>query len=225
MAKEFHFPRTDERVLIIGRTGSGKTQLGLHVLAKSPFHAQPYVIVDQKRDKLIRSIDRVKEIDLNTVPDDPGLYVIRPLPGQEDETENWLWKVWSHEQVGLFFDEATLVPNQNAYPAILRQGRAKNIPLISLSQRPKDIPREVYSESEHIAVMALQDERDRKTVGFFTPEGMLDKRLKRHYAYWYDVLQHDDTDDVPYFVIEPVPEWDEIRGLIEKRLAPRHRMI
>ncbi len=225
MPKQFHFPSTDQRLLVLGRTGSGKTQLASYVLAKSPFDRMPYIIVDQKRDKLLNSFDRIKPINYDDLPDEPGLYKIQPLPGEDEKIEDWLWKVWQQEFTGLLFDEATLVPNKASFPAILRQGRSKNIPLITLSQRPKDIPREVYTESEHIAVMSLQDERDRKTVGYFTPEGMLDKRPKRFHSYWYDVLQHDDNDPVPWFEIEPVPSEAEIRSLIDRRLGPRHRML
>jgi hypothetical protein len=222
--KHFHFPGIDERAVILGRTGSGKTQLGAYILARAPFDKQPYVIVDFKRDKLLNSIDRIREMGMNEIPTKPGVYIIHPLPGQDEDLEKWLWDVWSQENIGLFFDEGTLVPDKAAFSAVLRQGRSKNIPVITLSQRPVDLPRSVYTESEHIAVMSLQDERDKKTVSYFTPDGMLDKRLKKFHSYWYNIGQHDDTDERPWFEVAPVPDADKIRELLQSRLAPRHRI-
>lgn len=195
------------------------------MLAKAPFHRQPYIVVDFKHDKLLNSMERVREIRYGELPKHPGLYILHPLPGEDDELEQFMWDIWGHEDIGLFFDEATLVPDKAAFSALLRQGRSKHIPVISLSQRPVDLPRSVFSESEHISVFPLQDRRDRKTVGEFTPDGMLEKRLPKWHSYWYDIQQHEEADPAPYFLVEPVPSADDIRDLIDSRLAPRHRFI
>lgn len=224
MPKQFHFPNLDERTVVLGRTGSGKTQLGAYVLARSQFDKQPFVIVDFKRDKLLNSVDRIREIGLNEIPTKPGVYILHPLPGEEDELEAWMWDVWNAGNIGIFFDEGTLVPDKKAFSALLRQGRSKNIPLITCSQRPVDLPRSVFTESEHIAVFPLQDRRDRQTVGFFTPDGMLDKRQNKYHSFWYDIGQHENDDPTPWFEVAPVPDAETIRELIQSRLAPRHRI-
>ena len=65
---EFKLPSFKQRLAIIGRTGSGKTQAGAWILANAPFDKQPYVIVDYKGDDLLGAIDNVEQIDLNYVP-------------------------------------------------------------------------------------------------------------------------------------------------------------
>ena len=45
--------------MIYGKTGSGKTVVGLWALEKRSFLRKPWVIIDYKRDKIIRQIPRL----------------------------------------------------------------------------------------------------------------------------------------------------------------------
>lgn len=222
--KNFRLPRTDEHLAVLGCTGSGKTTLASWVLSKCPFDRMPYIAIDYKHDELLGSIDRIKEIGTGErIPTDPGLYVLRPQPSEIDEVESWLWKLWSAGHTGLYVDEAYLLPNKAAIKNILAQGRSLRIPGIFASQRPVDVPRSIFTEASHIAVFRLNDERDKKIVREFTPEGMLDrnkKRLPKYHSYWYNVKDHDEADEFPYFVLSPVPEASKIVEIINDRLAP-----
>jgi DNA helicase HerA-like ATPase len=223
---DFRLPRTDERLTILGGTGSGKTTLAWWVLSKAPFHEKPYIMVDYKGDDLTAQIDRIKEIGTSdSIPSHPGLYVVRPLPSEVDEMEAWLWKVWHKENTGLFIDEAYLLPNKNALKNLLAQGRSKRIPVIAASQRPVDVPRSVFSEASHIALFRLNDRRDKKIVAEFTPEGMTEKRLPDYHSFWYNVADHKVDDPTPYYVLKPVPPPDEIADVINDRLKPQTRLL
>lgn len=222
---KFRLPRTDEHVAILGCTGSGKTTLASFVLSRSPFDRMPYIAIDYKNDELLASIDRIKEIGLHeSIPSQAGLYVIRPMPSEIDETEKWLWKVWSAGHTGLYVDEAYLLPNKDAIKNILAQGRSLRIPVIAASQRPVDVPRSVFTEASHIAVFRLNDRRDKKTVGEFTPDGMLDNRLADYHSFWYSVKDHKADDPQPYHILAPVPKAEKIVETINERLAPEYHV-
>jgi len=225
----FRLPRTDEHLAILGCTGSGKTTLAAWTLSKMPFDRMPYICVDYKGDDLLAQIDRLKEIGLTeNIPDKPGLYVVRPLPSDSDTMENWLWKIWSRGNTGLYIDEAYLLPNKEAIKNILAQGRSLRIPGIFASQRPVDVPRSIFTEAAHIAVFRLNDDRDRATVREFTPQGMIPKkggmRLPDFHAFWYNVKDHKSDDPAPWFVLSPVPTADIIVQRINDRLSPQVRV-
>lgn len=228
-ANSFRYPRIDERLAILGCTGSGKTTLAAHVLSRAPFEQIPYICVDYKGDDLLAQIPRLKEIGAHEkIPSKPGLFVIRPLPSEKDAMEAWLWKVWEAGNTGLYIDEAYLLPNQKAIQNILSQGRSLHIPGIFASQRPVDVPRSIFTEASHIAAFRLNDDRDRATVREFTPDGMIPKkggmRLPDFHCYWYNVNDHKSDDPVPWFICKPVPTADIIVERINARLSPDVRV-
>ena len=205
----------------MGRTGSGKTQAGAWLLSLAPFHTQPYIIIDFKGDDLLNSIDRAKEIGLHEkLPDEPGVYIAHPNPGDADALERFLFRVWRKERTGLLFDEAYMVPDQEAFQAILTQGRSKEIPAIILTQRPVWISRFVFSEADFYAVFHLNDRRDQKSVAEFTPNTPLwdlTSRIPDYHFRWYDVSGDYSTQ------MQPVPDRDMILETFEKRLSVRKR--
>jgi len=107
----FTLPQPDERVLILGSTGTGKTTMGAWLLSRAPLDEMPFVIIDYKRDDLLNSIDFRREIGLNEFPKEPGLYHIKPSPIADDEAvEAWLGNIWKKAGVGLYADEALRIP-------------------------------------------------------------------------------------------------------------------
>ena len=128
----------------------------------------------------------MRKLRLGQMPGKLGLYDMHVNPGQEDQLEDWLWKIWAKGNVGLFCDEVSLIPQRDAFKAILRQGRSKLIPVIACTQRPVDIDREVFTESQYKMIFRLDDVRDYKTVQGFTRGAAIDKPLPRHWSYWYD---------------------------------------
>src|SRR5262249_979811 len=166
----FELPRSDHRTAIMGRTGSGKTALALFLLSHSNFNEKPYYIVDYKGDQHISELNRAREIDLHELPRQPALYIVRPLPHQQEAMEHWLWRVYSHGNSGLYFDEAYMLPDEGAFPAILTQGRSKGINSIVITQRPAWISRFVFSEANQFSAFHLNDRDDRKKLWRFLPD-------------------------------------------------------
>ena len=222
----FRWPRNDEHAAIVGRNGTGKSQFGAYVLSKRDLKNNINIIIDYKGEELFSKLERAREIGLNEQPDKPGLYILKSSPHLNEETEAWLWGTWEREHRGLFIDEGYMLPDDGAFRAILTQGRSKRIPVITLSQRPVEISRFVFSEASHVALFHLNDERDEKTVRAFTPKGFVewlppeyekDGRLPKYNARWYSIK------DDEKFILSPVPEADEIIDAIDSQLEPLHR--
>lgn len=223
----FRLPKIDQRVTIVGRTGSGKTVFGAWLLSVAPFHRIPYVVVDYKGDELLNSIERIQEIDLGEVPRKAGLYIVRPRIDEGEAMETWLWKVWERERIGLYFDEAYMLPNsgytqkRGALAAIMTQGRSKRIPAISLVQRPSQINLFTFSEADYYAVFHLNRWDDKKTVEKFAEQlsAKTISGLQKYHSRWYDVGEDRS------FLMRPAPSPDDIAERIEDRLRPNRKHI
>jgi len=218
-ANTFRYPNVAQRTVVMGKTGSGKTQFGAWLLSESPFNKQPYIIMDYKRDALLGATDRIREIGLNEIPKHPGLYIVRPLPEIDDSNvENWLWKIWKRGKTGLYFDETYMLPNDGrstALRALYTQGRSLHIPIIALTQRPAWVSRFVFSEAEYYSYFHFNDSEDIKTARRWFPSGLVEERLPKYYSVWYD----QDADNA--FVLSPVPDSDTILDHIDYRLGAR----
>jgi DNA helicase HerA-like ATPase len=212
----FELPRPDQRVAVIGRTGSGKTQMGTWLLSEAPFTQMPWVIIDFKYDALLNATGRIKEIGLTEkVPSDPGLYIVHPHPDDIGDLEKFLKRIWEQENTGVYIDEGYMIPDSAPFRALLTQGRSKRIPVITLSQRPAWISRFVFTESEHLCIFHLQHRRDQKVVEEFIPDDRgvsLRNRLPQYCSYWYSVS----ADHV--FKLSPVPKAEELIEKINARL-------
>ena len=217
--REWEFPRKDQRVLVLGSTGTGKTGLFLWLLWYAPFHEQPYVIFDYKRDEHIARIDRARQLGLNELPKYPGLYVIRPMPEVDDDRIlGWLRAAWSRRYIGLGFDEAMMLPQHGgAISSIFIQGRSLHIPVIALSQRPVELNRTMLSEANHVALFPLNDTRDHQTVQKYTPRFQTERveDLPEHSSLWYR------RSDKTTFQLGPVANWETLPDRINARLPSR----
>jgi hypothetical protein len=221
-------PRSDEHTTIVGRNGSGKTQLGAWLLSMQDFRAKPWVILDYKGDELLNSFEHLNPVDFGDVPDKEGLHILRSRPDLEDETDGFLWKIWDAGNIGVYIDEGYMVPGHrgSAYEALLTQGRSLRTPVITLSQRPVKINRFAFSEASHIVMFHLNDKRDRSVVSELVPDDFMtwipdefapftrDGKLPPYHSRWY-ALKKDER-----YLLRPVPEADRIRNLIAEKLRP-----
>lgn len=224
---KFRFPRNDEHTTIVGRNGCGKTQLGCFLLAKRDLKRERWVALDFKGDELLNSIENAPILETDKVPAKPGLYIKQFRRASEDDINNFLWRIWDEEETGVYIDEGYFVPQgeDGAFKGLLTTGRSKRIPVITLSQRPVRVSRFAFSEVTHLAVFDLNDRRDWKTLDEVLPQGFTEwlppqftgPKLPKFHSRWYNV-----KDDAG-FIVQPVPEADEIRELIDKQLEPKRR--
>lgn len=194
-------PTPQQRMIVAGSTGSGKSSLAFWHLSKRNFSNRTIVIIDPKTDKTLAKI-KAKEMPLGKpVPSDGGVYIYRPLLVVDDQAlDNLLMDIWRKENYLVYFDElATLKSNNRGFIACLTQGRDRNIEMIMCTQRPVEVSRYVWSETEFMALMKLNDRRDIKTiqdmVGFD-----LAVPIPKYYSRWID------KNEGTCLILAPVPE-------------------
>lgn len=200
-------PGPDDRVVILGSTGSGKTTGGVWMLAYSDWKFRPWVVFNFKNDALLNQLPATVLPITKNPPTEPGLYIVNVLPNEEELVSQFFYKCWLQENIGIYIDEGTMVGYRDKwFRACLTQGRSKYIQMIILSQRPVSLDKYVFTEATFFAVYNLNWIEDRKTVvGYLNGDKI--ERLDRFYFRWYDVNQQDMT------VFRPVPSGPELLKL------------
>ena len=219
---QFKWPTNKQHTLIVGGTGSGKSQFAAHMLSHAPFHIQPYIILDCKREELFNSIERARYIDWNEIPKHPGIYIKQFQPQIDDEKiENFLGRVYRKTKIGLVFDEGYMIP-EGIVSAIYTQGRSLRIPIITLAQRPAWLTKFALSENTHYAYLRLSDPKDKEKLRGFVPRVPLwdlTKRLPPYHVRWYDVARDES------FMIAPAPDSEKILETFDDRLKTKRKVF
>jgi hypothetical protein len=221
--EEARFPGLTHRLVIIGRTGSGKTQAALWHLSHRD-QSIPWIIFDFKRDSMIAeavAIAGAVELQLtDPAPVEPGLYVVHPLPRDADALDAFLWRIWNAGNIGLFFDEGYMVGDGEAFRAILTTGRSRHIPVIILSQRPAWLTKFAWSEADFYQVFQLSMRDDLKKVREYgVPFDFEGERLPDFHSVYYDVARN------RVVIFEPVPDATEILGSFQSAPLRRSRVF
>lgn len=216
-------PNDTQRMVIVGATGSGKTQAAMWHVSMRDFNVMPWIVFDFKHDEMINEAEGTQEIQLSDpIPEQPGIYIVHPHPSQTPEVEAMLWRIWERGNVGVYIDEGYMISDGNkvnrALRAILTQGRSKRIPVIVLSQRPTWIDRFIFSESEFFQIFRLSHSDDLKTVNKFIPFD-LSERLPEYRSYYYEVPGN------RIVVMGAVPDRDTILDTIEEKLKKIKKVV
>lgn len=215
-------PGPTNRTTVIGRTGSGKSQFAAWLLSTQNFDVMPWVIVDYKDEDtdIINRIGRIQPIDYSTVPDKPGLYILKPHSGDKEELERWLWRVYAQGGVGLLFDETFPVGQHNeAFNTIMMQGRSKHIPVIACTQRPVAVSTYCFSEASYYMIFDLAKKRDRMTVASEISEISSNYNIPPYHSYYYDV-------SAKYLdKLGPAPSAEKILDAIDRKLPLTRRTL
>lgn len=209
----------NDRTSIIGATGTGKTYFAKFILSKQDFSprskdSMPWIILDFKREDF-HNIN-AKNIGY-TIPEKPGLYIVQPHLNDEKELNDFLWRLWDAGGIGIFCDEGYMIPAMNctkSYRAILTQGRSKQIPVITLTQRPTLVDRFVFTESQFIQVFELIDARDYETLEGLMPR-VYGMELPEYHSWYWDVKRKQLTQ------FSPAPSLEEIESAINKQVFTR----
>lgn len=220
MTQQVNLPGYNQRLLVVGKTGSGKTVAGGFHLSQMDFDIKPWIVIDFKGDPMLAAINYTGFLSPEDPPPiEPGLYIVRFRIDQQAELETMLWRVYNQGNVGLFVDEGYMIGEQNsfskAFRGILTQGRSKNIPVIINSQRPVWLDVFTKSEANRMQVFHLNGEDDRKSMMKFLPSDQVDleKRLANYHSVYYDI----DADVA--IELGPVPPPEQTVRLINERLA------
>jgi len=222
-------PTEQQRTVVLGRTGSGKSQFAWALMSTRNYDEMPWVIIDYKREDLIDETVKackgfIKDISPNDKPPKkPGVYRMLLRPVADDEAINkFLWACYKQGHVGLLIDEGYALPQKHGHPfdIILTQGRSLHIPVIVLYQRPAWMSRFAIAQADYFAVFEQNDERDLKiTKQFIKPAQFSNGEivtvfsdLPKYSCLWYDVGRGKST------VLAPAPDKQSIINLFKRRL-------
>jgi DNA helicase HerA-like ATPase len=189
--------KSSEHVFISGFTGSGKSFLAMKYLQYPQKHT---IALDVKgdmkgfdEDEIITSINELHDIDFKQAKT-PLKILYRPSIYEMDEEhyEEFFKFIYNLKNCTVFVDEVTAVcPSPLKmlfwYKSILSRGRSRNTNVFSLSQRPKDIPQYILSESTHYFIFHLNTLNDRKRI--FDNTGLrefLNNPLQQYHFYYYN---------------------------------------
>ena len=230
---DFQFPGPRDRVTINGMTGSGKSTFALWLFAESAdFDKKPWILIDYKGEDIIQSALK-EEIFASLpigdhIPKKSGIYVVMPdAKAGVGPVAEFLWRVYDSGNVGLFLDEATMIPELRGegnsggpFQSILSQGRSKRIPCWVLAQRPAHLNLMVLSENNYYCAFLLRSKKDLEKVTDNIPESSRDFErvwsptlsLDRYWSRWYDVAQNRS------FLMRPSPSADKILDILSHRV-------
>lgn len=178
--------KSDEHVLILGPTGSGKTQMALDALSIVSRKENPAIIFAMKpRDKTLEGFAKKNEFRelrfwpppvSKWRPEKPNGYLLKPPHNMRDI----YWTRQKHYDVFreaildsyakgnriLFADETYSLTNElpltDELVTVWTKGRSMNCTIWAASQRPAFIPTWAYSQSSHFFISYDPDKRSRK---------------------------------------------------------------
>lgn len=222
-------PNDQQRTVVLGRTGTGKSQFAWALMSTRNFDEIPWVIIDYKREDLIHDTviackGFIKDISPHDKPPvKPGLYRMLCAPVIDDDAVNkFLWAVYKQGHIGLLIDEGYALPQKHGHPfdIILTQGRSLHIPVIVLYQRPAWMSRFAIAQADFFAVFEQNDERDLKITKQFVKPATLNSgekvtvfsSLPKYTCLWYDVSRGQSV------VLAPAPDRQSIINLFKRRL-------
>lgn len=197
-----HIP-AGKRAVVVGRTGTGKTQLAVWLCQRSP---GVWIILNPKCVDYFDSLGpAVRGFDLAAIgkhltkePDErPKFIVVYPPEGADPaEFDAFILDLHrSWENVGLYVDELYSVqlgvrPGRGL-TAWLTQGRGLSQSFCGLAQRPAWISNFVFSEADYFASLALSLDADRKKIIDNSGRTEFGENIERDFAWrWYDVAKN-----------------------------------
>jgi len=198
--------KSNERLAVLGKTGSGKTTWALkrvwEPLSSVVFYDWKNQHAADLNAPVVESLEEVREALFAEKPEhrvEKLVYVPDPFEKSTEKFDQLCELVWRKGNTHLIADELKGVyqegggvkPITDHHDAIMTRGRARGIGMTNLSQRPKRIPLESISEAEHVIAFRLNLADDRKRLGevFGSEHTHLIRELSGHeWVYYHEAL-------------------------------------
>lgn len=198
-----------QRGLIVGQTGSGKSQNALFQLRNS--RVWPVVIFDTKIEdeflglpdagdtlELTNNFGEFKELSKRRRDERPTFTVVRPALDELTDFEALdAYTRLAYDKFGsgmFYFDEIYNWHNRgqagNGLIGLLTRGRSKGKTVLMATQRPSWISRFCLTEAQKFYIHWLIDQRDKKTLAEVIPGFEYLPDLPLHHFYFYTTLDH-----------------------------------
>lgn len=186
--------KRSERVFFVGKTGSGKTSL-----AKALLYGQKNVVILDPKHTFTLPSDRWKhtiyrDVDSLTNHNTEETAIYRPnLDDMEKGCNEFFYWAFDRRNTLVYVDEAIRVTNGSriypGYQTVLQLGRERNVGCWSATQRPKNVPFPIMTESEHFFIFRLTAKEDRERVHDWIGHDQI-KRIPKdpHGFYYYNDL-------------------------------------
>lgn len=192
-------PKPQERMMVVGATGTGKTTFSREILKVigSSNPKQCILVIDPKctydtQDKSYKMVRSPSEI--NWWNGRKRRLHYRPSPLHQsvsDYDEVYRW-AYNRGDILVYTDETYLTMHHNISPdwqrAIVTCGRELGVGAIFATQRPSGVDLRIYTESEHKVSFYLAHRDDRKRMSQEMGEKVMNDPIAvsgMEFAFWY----------------------------------------
>lgn len=147
-----------DRVLVLGSTGSGKSEL-LNLLFSSLHGGAQRLLVDTKHEFGLHGLGPVTG-GVDAIPWDAPIIVYQDQSGGPEEMQKLFNACFHRRRLVVCVHELSDICDYNAnrtppaFNAYVSKGRALGLGLLAGSQRPCEIPSRARSESDHVFLFA-----------------------------------------------------------------------
>ena len=206
----FEIAPTD-RVLTLGRTGSGKSTLLRQIAHWRYDNGALVIVIDPKGEFVVTDNDQIvtepAELQsINTKPKNGKIrpVVYRPDPDFDDPVfyESVFAWVYRLKNCVVLIDECYSVyggslSNSRNLRALLTRGRSLGIATYVATQRPRNIPLEILTESEHRFVFRLDLADDRRRAFEITAREEFLQPVPERYSFRYHYAEMETDQPLP----------------------------
>ena len=192
--------KSNDRVLIAGKTGSGKSYWIKKVMAS----LDSFIFYDPKNNHTELTYPTSNNLDnlIKLIQKGNKKVVFRPMRPDNDIFDNLCKFVYFLQNTTLIIDECIFHVSSNKilpwHETLMTNGRTRNIGVWNCTQRPRNIVHNtLISESEHIIVFNLKLETDRQKLADSFDELILKANELERFHYIYFNEREDKAEIMP----------------------------